>query len=113
MTAGTVVVLGPIGRNAASGMSGGEAFFLGSDAEISAKLGPTDLRPHPLDGPAAVRLHALLAAHAAATGSARATGLLADWPAAAAQFIRLAPGTPAPEAATLPAEPAVSVPSPR
>jgi glutamate synthase domain-containing protein 3 len=113
MTAGAVAILGPIGRNAASGMSGGEAFFFGSESDIAERLGPTELRPHALDAAAVERLHAMLAAHAAATGSARATALLADWPAAAAQFVRLAPGARPPEAATLPAEPAVSVPSPR
>jgi glutamate synthase domain-containing protein 3 len=113
MTAGTVVVLGPVGRNAASGMSGGEAFFLASEAELLAKIGPTELRPHALDAAAIDRLHALIVAHADATGSARATALLAEWPAAAAQFVRLAPGAPVPEAPTVPAEPAVSVPSPR
>ena len=113
MTAGTVAILGPVGRNAASGMSGGEAFFLGTEGEMSERLGPTDLLPHALDAAAAGRLHALLAAHVAATGSERASALLADWPAAVSRFVRLASGARAPEAATLPAEPAVSVPSPR
>jgi glutamate synthase domain-containing protein 3 len=113
MTAGSVVILGPTGRNAGSGMSGGEAFFLASEAELLEKLGPTDLRPHALDAAATERLWAMLEAHAAATGSPRAAALLADWPAAVAQFVRLAPGQRPPEAVTLPAEPAVSVPSPR
>ena len=112
MTAGTVAILGPIGRNAASGMSGGEAFFLSTEAELNAHLGPTELRPRALDAEAAERLRALLEEHRAATGSPRAAGLLADWPAAAARFVQLAPGLPA-VAPSLPAEPAVSVPSPR
>ena len=41
------------------------------------------------------RLRALLEEHRAATGSARAETLLADWPAAAARFVQLAPGLPA------------------
>jgi glutamate synthase (NADPH/NADH) large chain len=95
-------------------MSGGEAFFLADHTELTAKLGPTELHPHALDAAAADRLHALLAAHAAATGSAKAKALLGHWPAAAAQFVRVAPGpAPAAEAPTRPAEPAVSVPSPR
>jgi glutamate synthase domain-containing protein 3 len=113
MTAGSVVILGTVGRNAASGMSGGEAFFLATEAELREKLGPTELRPHAPDAAAAERLHAILDAHATATGSARAAALLADWPASAARFVRLAPGARPPEPATVPAEPAVSVPSPR
>jgi glutamate synthase (NADPH/NADH) large chain len=94
-------------------MSGGEAFFFGSEADIVEKLGPTELRPQALDAASAERLHGMLSAHAAATGSARATALLADWPAAVTQFVRLAPGALPPAPPTLPAEPAVSVPSPR
>ena len=112
MTAGTVTILGPVGRNAASGMSGGEAFFYASEEELTGRLGPTDLRPRALDAAATDRLHALLCDHAAATGSAKAKEILSSWPASAAQFVHLAPGLPVAEA-SLPAEPAVSVPSPR
>ena len=111
MTAGSVAVLGPVGRNVASGMSGGEAFFLATVDEISEHLGPTELRPHPLDDAAAGRLKTMLEAHAAATGSQRAAELIAGWPVTAGWFVRLAPG-PAPVVSRA-AEPAVSVPSPR
>jgi glutamate synthase domain-containing protein 3 len=104
--------VGPVGRNAASGMSGGEAFFLATEAELNAHLGPTELRPRALDADASARLYALLEEHLAATGSPRAEALLSDWPTAAARFVHLAPGLPV-VAPSLPAEPAVSVPSPR
>jgi glutamate synthase domain-containing protein 3 len=94
-------------------MSGGEAFFLGTDDDVRARLGPTDLIPGPLDAAAAERLRALVQGHADATGSARALALLEDWPASVACFVRLAPGTRASETPTVPAEPAVSVPLPR
>jgi glutamate synthase domain-containing protein 2/glutamate synthase domain-containing protein 1/glutamate synthase domain-containing protein 3 len=112
MTAGSVAIIGPVGRNAASGMSGGEAFFLATEAELNGHLGPTELRPRPLDADATARLYAMLEEHLAATGSPRVEALLTDWPAAAARFVHLAPGLPL-IAPTLPAEPAVSVPSPR
>jgi glutamate synthase domain-containing protein 2/glutamate synthase domain-containing protein 1/glutamate synthase domain-containing protein 3 len=112
MTAGSVAILGPVGRNAASGMSGGEAFFLATETELTDRLGPTDLRLRALDSAAQGRLKTLLEEHFAATGSVQAQELLAGWPAAAARFVRLAPGLPA-LAPSLPAEPAVSVPSPR
>jgi glutamate synthase domain-containing protein 2/glutamate synthase domain-containing protein 1/glutamate synthase domain-containing protein 3 len=113
MTNGSVAIVGPVGRNAASGMSGGEAFFLATETELSAHLGPTELRPRPLDAAATGRLYALLEEHLAATGSPRVEALLTDWPGSAAKFVHLAPGVPAPPP-SLPAEPAVaSVPSPR
>ncbi len=112
MTAGAVAIIGPVGRNAASGMSGGEAFFLATEAELNAHLGPTELRPRALDAEATSRLYAMLEEHLAATGSPRVEELLTDWPGAAARFVHLAPGLPV-IAPTLPAEPAVSVPSPR
>jgi glutamate synthase (NADPH/NADH) large chain/glutamate synthase (ferredoxin) len=113
MTAGSVAILGPVGRNAASGMSGGEAFFLASEAQLLEKLGPTELRPGTLDAAATQRLYAMLDAHVSATGSQRAATLLAEWPTSAARFVRLAPGARPLEAPSRPAEPAVSVPSPR
>ena len=113
MTAGSVAILGPIGRNAASGMSGGEAFFFGSESELAERLGPTDLQPHAPDAAAAQRLYAMLDAHATATGSVRASSLLEEWPTSAARFVRLAPGVREPQAPTIRAESAVSVPSPR
>ncbi len=112
MTAGAVAILGPVGRNAASGMSGGEAFFLATEAELNGRLGPTELRPRALDAEATARLFAMLEEHLAATGSARAKALLTDWPAAAARFVHLAPGLPV-ITLKLPVEPAASVPSPR
>ena len=112
MTAGTVAILGPIGRNAASGMSGGEVFFLATLTDLDGRLGPTELRPRALDASAEGRLKALLEEHVAVTKSARATELLADWPAAAARFVHLAPGLPV-GPISLPEAPAVSVPSPR
>jgi glutamate synthase (NADPH/NADH) large chain len=113
MTNGSVVIVGPVGRNAASGMSGGEAFFLATEAELNAHLGPTELRPRALDAAAAGRLYALLEEHLAATGSPRVEALLTDWPGSAAGFVHLVPGVPA-AAPSPPAEPAVvSVPSPR
>ncbi len=114
MTAGSVAVLGPVGRNVASGMTGGEAFFLATTDELSERLGPTDLRPHPLDDAAAGRLKAMLEEHLAATGSEKAQELLSGWPMTAAWFVRLAPGpAPTPAPAVSRPEPAVSVPSPR
>jgi glutamate synthase domain-containing protein 2/glutamate synthase domain-containing protein 1/glutamate synthase domain-containing protein 3 len=75
MTKGTVVILGPTGRNLASGMTGGELFVLREHAQ---RLGPTPLVAHDLDEHARARLRALLAEHALRTASVRARELLDD-----------------------------------
>jgi glutamate synthase (NADPH/NADH) large chain len=74
MTGGTVVVLGPTGRNFAAGMSGGTAFVLDLDPLlVNREL--VDLRPVPDDTP----LRALVSRHHLETGSAVAEKLLAAW----------------------------------
>jgi len=91
MTAGAVVILGPVGRNLASGMSGGVAFVL-SDAS-ALRTGPNGIEVTELaaDDPDAASLERLLRDHALHTNSAVARGLLAEWPRSAARFRRLAP----------------------
>jgi glutamate synthase domain-containing protein 2/glutamate synthase domain-containing protein 1/glutamate synthase domain-containing protein 3 len=74
MTKGTVAILGPTGRNLASGMTGGELFVL---REHALRLGPTPLVVHELDDEAFAALRKLLAEHALRTASARARELLA------------------------------------
>ena len=89
MTAGSVAVLGPVGRNAASGMSGGIAFFL-CDEEPS--WGPHSVfvsRITPNDADIALLEH-MLREHARRTNSRKARELLADWPDAAQRFVKLA-----------------------
>ncbi len=87
MTKGTVVILGSTGRNLASGMTGGELFVPREDAS---RLGPTPLTAHELDGASRERLRALLAQHAAATGSQRALHALEDGPGGLDHFVRIA-----------------------
>jgi glutamate synthase (ferredoxin) len=95
MTAGFVVILGPVGRNFASGMSGGVAFLAPGvtyDADVPEfALGPTACRFGPAfaGDPDVARLYALLQRHVEATGSARAAALLADWPNALELFGKL------------------------
>jgi len=87
MTKGTVAILGATGRNLASGMTGGELFVR---REHATRLGPTPLVAHDLDRSARERLRALLAQHAAATGSAQALRYLEDGPNGLDDFVRLA-----------------------
>ncbi|MDP9823473.1 glutamate synthase large subunit [Nocardioides massiliensis] len=88
MTGGTVVVLGPTGRNFAAGMSGGRAFLLDFDARrLNAELVETG----PLGDETAAEVHELVRRHAEETGSEVAAALLADWDAARARFTEVIP----------------------
>jgi len=94
MTAGSVVVLGPVGRNFASGMTGGEAFVLDGDP-ASMRIGPTEMRPCAIEprSDLARHLRDLVERHARATGSEIARELIAHWDASLARFWRYAPFT--------------------
>ena len=88
MTGGTVLVLGPTGRNFAAGMSGGVAYVL--------DLEPRRVNPELVDILAvrdddADRIETLLRRHQEATGSPVAAQLLADWPAARTRFSLVLP----------------------
>ena len=89
MTGGTVVVLGPIGRNFAAGMSGGVAYLWDPHAEAGRHCNTdmVDVRPIS-DG---TRLEELVRRHAELTGSDVARELLADWPSSMAQFCEVMP----------------------
>ncbi len=92
MTRGTVVVLGPHGRNLGAGMTGGEAFLLEPDA----RLLNTDLvELQPLDREDVDRLASLIGRHVELTRSARGAALLADRAALESRFRRLVPRTTA------------------
>ncbi len=88
MTGGRVVVLGRHGRNLAAGMSGGVAYLLDLDlAGVNGEM--VDIEPvQPEDAPG---LRAIVARHAAETGSTVAAALLADWPAALTRFCAVVP----------------------
>ncbi|HEY7720959.1 MAG TPA: glutamate synthase large subunit [Pedococcus sp.] len=88
MTGGTVLVLGPTGRNFAAGMSGGVAYVLDLDRErVNPEL--VDLSPLRPDDGTVVR--ELLASHQHWTDSTVAARLLADWDAARHRFTLVLP----------------------
>jgi glutamate synthase (NADPH/NADH) large chain len=88
MTGGTVVVLGPTGRNFAAGMSGGVAYVLDLDHDrVNPELvGLSGLRP---DDETVVR--ELLAKHVEWTESPVAARLLEDWGATRERFTLVLP----------------------
>jgi glutamate synthase (NADPH/NADH) large chain len=104
MTGGIVVILGPVGRNFAAGMSGGIAYVYDPDDRLDAQCNRSGLEIERIepgeDADAdlgdllrfdAERLKALVEAHEAAAGSARARALLAEWPQALRHFAKIVP----------------------
>jgi glutamate synthase (NADPH/NADH) large chain len=88
MTGGTVVVLGPTGRNFAAGMSGGSAFVWRLDpARVNREL--VDLEQVAGDDKRVLR--DLIERHHTETGSPVAAALLADWPNAVEEFTAVIP----------------------
>ncbi|MBM3147608.1 MAG: hypothetical protein FJ000_06900, partial [Actinobacteria bacterium] len=100
MTGGTVVVLGAVGRNACAGMTGGTAWFLDPgplehwlNEEVLTAAFQADTPSVSRNDQRLRELRLLLEAHSEHTGSAIACTLLADWPASATRFVRVAPHT--------------------
>ncbi len=88
MTGGTVVVLGPTGRNFAAGMSGGYAFVLDLDeGRVNREL----VELGPVAGDAATELHDLVRRHHEETGSTVAAALLQDWDTSVGRFTEVMP----------------------
>ncbi|GAA1399274.1 glutamate synthase large subunit [Catellatospora coxensis] len=88
MTGGTVVVLGPTGRNFAAGMSGGAAFVLDLDPLlVNREL--VDLGP--VGDVEAEGLLEIVERHFQETGSAVAEKLLADWAGSVERFTAVIP----------------------
>jgi glutamate synthase domain-containing protein 3 len=89
MTNGAVVVLGPIGRNAAAGMTGGVAYFLdeGLNGPINTEL--VEVVSVAAGSEAEQELRSLVEAHVANTGSARGKDILADWDSYLPKFTQL------------------------
>ncbi len=79
MTGGTVLVLGPTGRNFAAGMSGGIAYVLDEERTLASRCSKAmvDLEPLTADDEEIVRL--LVEEHVQHTRSARGRSILAAW----------------------------------
>ncbi|WP_263730411.1 glutamate synthase large subunit [Cellulomonas sp. SG140] len=93
MTGGTVVVLGPTGRNLAAGMSGGTAYVLDLQPALvnTQAVASGELALQPLDDSDVVLVTGLLRRHLDETGSPVAAQLLEDPEAVRARFTRLLP----------------------
>jgi glutamate synthase (NADPH) large chain len=76
MTAGTVVILGSIGRNFASGMTGGVAYVCDRKHALVAQVDPQHLRVEPLAAADHQTVVELLETHERLTGSRLARAIL-------------------------------------
>jgi glutamate synthase domain-containing protein 3 len=91
MTGGRVVVLGRTGRNFAAGMSGGIAYVLDTGGFAGrCNLEMVDLEPV-VEAEDIEQLHTLVRRHRELTGSDVAAGVLADWHAHLARFVKVLP----------------------
>jgi glutamate synthase (ferredoxin) len=91
MTGGTVVVLGPTGRNFAAGMSGGVAYVLDDHEEFKDSCNTEMVALESVDDQDLETLKAMIEQHAELTGSARATIILLNWRTYARQFVKVMP----------------------
>lgn len=91
MTRGTVVILGPTGRNFAAGMSGGLAYVLDVDGTFATRcnMGMVDIVP--LDEEDAETVHDLIRRHYAYTHSAVAWRVLSGWKDYIGKFVKVFP----------------------
>ncbi len=92
MTGGRAVVLGPVGRNFAAGMSGGIAYIWDHAGDLSTRcnMGMVELETVSADEDIA-ELKGIIENHLKYTGSAVAERLLKDWDGALSQFVKVMP----------------------
>jgi glutamate synthase domain-containing protein 3 len=91
MTGGVVVVLGPVGRNFAAGMSNGIAYVLDERSLLESHCNLEMVAVSGLNTMDERVLRKLIQQHFHKTGSARARMILADWDAYRVLFRKVAP----------------------
>ena len=92
MTGGCAVILGPTGRNFAAGMSGGIAYIWDEHGDFESRCNPGTVDLDPVDAEEdAAELRELVELHREYTGSRQAERVLAAWPDALSQFVKVMP----------------------
>src|SRR6266700_4276637 len=100
MTAGVIVVLGPVGRNFAAGMSNGVAYVLDHAETFSARCNTDMVAVRALDPSDEQLVLELLHEHCAKTGSAKGRAILDSWDRYGPMFRKVVPhAAPVPVAA--------------
>ncbi|MEE2780628.1 MAG: glutamate synthase large subunit [Planctomycetota bacterium] len=92
MTGGRVVILGPVGRNFAAGMSGGIAYVWDPEGELlgNCNLGMVELE-HLGEDDEALQLRDWITRHQQWTGSEVAERILGRWSEALSEFVKVMP----------------------
>ncbi|HEV2947679.1 MAG TPA: glutamate synthase-related protein, partial [Gemmataceae bacterium] len=92
MTGGTVVVLGPTGRNFAAGMSGGVAYVLDETGDFPNRCNREMVQLFPLEKEDEIeRVRGMIRRHAEYTKSERAWKILALWEEMLPKFVKVYP----------------------
>jgi glutamate synthase domain-containing protein 3 len=91
MTGGTVLILGPVGRNFAAGMSHGVAFVLDESGEFPGRLNRSMVDLDPLTAEDGELILGLIHEHQERTGSARARQIILSWPEVLPRFRKVVP----------------------
>ncbi|MGV0837642.1 glutamate synthase large subunit [Mycolicibacterium thermoresistibile] len=91
MTGGKVVILGPVGRNFAAGMSGGVAYIYDPDGALPGQLNSGMVELETLDDEDSAWLRGFIAAHVDATDSAIGRRILDDWDGHVTHFAKVMP----------------------
>jgi glutamate synthase domain-containing protein 2/glutamate synthase domain-containing protein 3 len=112
MTGGMVVVLGPVGRNFAAGMSNGVAYVHDETGDFAGRVNTDMVRVDQCTTEDEVMLLGLIHEHQEQTGSARARQLIERWSDFRSCFKKVVPNT-APTAPVAEAKPTVPAPEPR
>ena len=92
MTGGTVVVLGPVGRNVGAGMTGGLGYFLDEQGDFASRINGEIVAIQRISSQAGEQhLKALIEAHVEHTGSPKAQQILDHWATYLPQFWQVVP----------------------
>jgi glutamate synthase (NADPH) large chain len=92
MTGGTVVILGPTGRNFAAGMSGGIAYVFDREDALRTRANLLMVGLESLEADSDVWvLRSLIEDHLAATGSVLARRILENWEVVLPRFVKVVP----------------------
>ena len=91
MTGGTVVVLGPVGRNVGAGMTGGQLLVWDPDGILASRVNPGLVAAERLDAEGAEDLRHVVERHVLLTDSVLGRDLLGDWAAAVARIWAVLP----------------------
>ena len=91
MTGGRVVVIGPVGRNFAAGMSGGVAYVLDEQGDFRSKCNLELVALETLDSNDEKFVKQLIMRHEQYTDSSVAKRILKDWEHYLAKFLKVMP----------------------